>query len=83
MRVVTLTTTITPERTLTIRVPEDIPSGPAEVVVVFNAEPQSQLHRTLGDLRNSEFFGIWRDRSDLPDSPTLARTLREQAWKRP
>jgi hypothetical protein len=62
MRVVTLTTTVTPKRTLTIPVPQDIP--------------------TLGDLRTSRFFGMWRDRTDLPDSPVLARMLREQAWKR-
>ena len=80
MRVVMLTTKVTPERTLTIRVPQDIPTGPAQVVVVFVAEPHP--HRTLGDLRTSEFFGMWRDRTCLPDSPALARTLREQAWER-
>jgi hypothetical protein len=82
MRVVTVTATVTPERTLTIQVPKDVPIGPAEVIVVFAAEPRSQLHPTLGDLRASEFFGMWRDRTDLPDSPTLARTLRERAWYR-
>ena len=82
MRVVTLTTTVTPERSLTVRIPEDIPTGPAEVIVVFAAEPPSKPHLTLGDLRASEFFGMWRDRTDLSDSPTLARTLREQAWNR-
>jgi hypothetical protein len=82
MRVVTLTTTVTPKRTLTIPVPQDIPTGPAEVIVVFAAEPRSQPQRTLGDLRTSRFFGMWRDRTDLPDSPVLARMLREQAWKR-
>ena len=82
MRVVTLTTTVTPERILIIHVPEDVPTGQAEVIVVFATEPRSQPHRTLGDLRTSEFFGMWRDRTDLPDSPVLARTLREQAWKR-
>ena len=30
----------------------------------------------------SDYFGMWRDRTDLPDSPALARMLREQAWKR-
>jgi len=80
MRIVTLTTKVTPERTLTIRVPQDIPMGTAQVVVVFVAEPKSQ--HTLGDLRTSEFFGMWRDRTDLADSPALARTLREQAWER-
>jgi len=79
MRVVTLTTTVTPERTLTIRVPEEIPTGPMEVIVVFAAEPPSKPHNTLGELRTSKFFGVWRYRTDLPDSPTLARTLREQA----
>lgn len=82
MRVVTLTTTVTPERTLTIPVPQDIPAGPAEVVVVFVTEPRFQSYRTLGDLRASAFFGMWRDRTDLPDGPALARILREQAWKR-
>jgi hypothetical protein len=76
MHVVTLTTTVTPERTLTVRVPQDIPTGPVEVVVVFAAEPQPRPYHALGDLRTSEFFGMWRDRTDLPDSPALARTLR-------
>lgn len=80
MRIVTLTTTVTPDHTLTIRVPQDVPTGQAEVVVVFDVEPRSR--RTLGDLRSSEFFGMWRDRTDLPDSPVLARALRRQAWER-
>jgi len=94
MRVVTLTTTVTPERTLTINapsewpfrkangVPEEIPTGPTEVIIVFAPEPPSKPRSTLGDLRASEFFNMWQDRTDLPESPALARTLREQAWKR-
>jgi len=83
MRLVKVKTTVTPERTLTVRVPGDVPAGPTEVIVVFApTEAASERHSTLGDLRGSEFFGMWRDREDLPDSPTLARTLREQTWKR-
>jgi len=82
MRVVTLTTTVTSQRTLTVRVPEDIPAGPAEVIIVFAPETTPQHRSTLGDLQTSEFFGMWRDRTDMPDSPALARALREQAWKR-
>jgi hypothetical protein len=37
---------------------------------------------TLGDILTCEFFGMWRERDDLPDSPTYARTLRAQAWDR-
>lgn len=83
MRVATFTTTVTSERTLIIRVPQDIPIGPAEVIVVSVAEPRAQPCHTLGELRTSEFFGMWRDRTDLPDSPAFARILRQQAWERP
>jgi len=83
MRVITLTAMVTPDRILTIHVPQDIPAGPAEVIVVSVAEPHAQPSHTLGELRTSEFFGMWRGRTDLPDSPALARMLREQAWERP
>lgn len=84
MRLVKFKATVTPERTLTLRVPEDVPAGSTEVIVVFApTEATPERRSTLGDLRASEFFGMWRDREDLPDSPTLARTLREQTWKRP
>jgi hypothetical protein len=82
MHLVKLKTTVTPERTLTLRVPEDVPAGATEIIVVFApTEPPSARHCTLGDLRASEFFGMWRNRDDLPDTPTFARTLREQTWK--
>jgi len=37
---------------------------------------------TFGDILDTEFFGMWRERGDLPDSLILARSLREQAWRR-
>lgn len=83
MRLVKFKATFTSERTLTLRVPEDVPTGATEVIVVFApTESAPERPSTLGDLRASEFFGMWRDREDLPDSPTLARALREQTWKR-
>jgi hypothetical protein len=36
----------------------------------------------LGDLLNSEFFGMWRDRSDIEDSALFAKELRQKAWSR-
>src|ERR1700681_3646706 len=38
--------------------------------------------RTLGAFKNSEFLGMWRDRSDIIDSVQLARELRFEGWKR-
>jgi hypothetical protein len=83
MRLVKLKTTVTTERTVTLKVPEDIPTGPMEVIVVF-APPESspRAGSTLGDLRASEFFGMWRERDDIADSSDFARALREETWKR-
>ena len=85
MRLVKLTATVTPDRTVTLKVPEDVPTGPMEIIVVF-APPESSpgaamAGSTLGDLRASEFFGMWRERDDLADSSDFARALLEQTWK--
>lgn len=37
---------------------------------------------TLGDLAASEFFGMWRDRADIDDTPDFASRLRIGGWKR-
>ncbi len=37
---------------------------------------------TFGDVLETEFFGMWRERDDLPDSSVWARSLREKAWRR-
>jgi hypothetical protein len=59
--------------------PADVPVGPAEIVLVVSSSDRSN-GRTLGDFKNSEFFGMWRDRSDIIDSVQLARELRSEGW---
>jgi hypothetical protein len=68
-------------RELLITLPNDVPIGPAEIVVVISPSSHSQAS-TLGDLADSEFFGMWRERTDLGDSVEFARNLRSEAWKR-
>ncbi len=83
MRLVKLTATVTPDRTVTLKVPEDVPTGPTEIIVVLGSpEPGPELSSTLGDLRASEFFGMWREREGVSDSSAFARALRERTWKR-
>ncbi len=83
MRLVRLTARVTPDRTVTLKVPEDVPMGLTEIVVVFGPpESRPGLGNTLGDLQASEFFGMWRGREDIPDSSTFARALREGTWTR-
>ncbi|MCL5103360.1 MAG: hypothetical protein M1133_04505 [Armatimonadetes bacterium] len=81
VRTVNVSAQITADHELHIKLPDDVPVGPASVVVVVTtqAEPGSQ---TLGDLAQSEFFGMWKDRTDIDDSFDFARKVREEAWRR-
>jgi hypothetical protein len=80
VRTISLTTDIPLNRELRIMLPPDMPTGPAELVVVV--APRERPFRTLGDLARSEFFGMWRDRADILDSAEYARQLRAEAWRR-
>jgi hypothetical protein len=72
---------IPPDRNVTIVFPEDVPVGPAELMVVVSSSEIPKV-QTLGDLLGSEFFGMWRDRPDISDNLEFARQLRSSAWKR-
>jgi len=79
-RIINLTTDVREDRKVNIILPSDVPIGPAEIRIrVTTREPRL---RTLGDLAQSEFFGMWRHRKDIRDSVTFARRLRKKAWKR-
>jgi len=80
VRTINLTTDIPLNREVRIMLPPDVPTGPAELIVVV--APRAGQVRTLGDLVRSEFFGMWRDRADLADSAEYARQLRAAAWSR-
>ena len=81
VKTINLTVDVPETREMRIVLPEDVPVGPAEIVVVVASYVSGGLH-TLGDLARSEFFGMWRDRADLGDSAEFARRLRDQAWSR-
>ena len=80
VRTINLATDIPSSRELRIMLPPDVPTGPAELVVVVASRQRPT--RTLGDLVRSEFFGMWRDRTDIADSAKYARQLRTDAWRR-
>jgi len=72
---------IPPNRELRITLPSDVPLGPAEIVLVVSS-PAAVEVSTLEELLNSEFFGMWKDRSDILDSAQFAQRLRSDGWKR-
>jgi hypothetical protein len=79
VKTLSLNTEIPPDRELRIKLPSDVPTGPAEIVLVLSSSACSS-DSTLGALANSQFFGLWKDREDITDS--FAQTLRSEGWKR-
>ena len=81
VRTINLKVDVPSDRKVLITLPDDVPTGPADIVVVVAPHKTSAGH-TLGDLARSEFFGMWRDRTDIDDDGEFARRLRKEAWKR-
>lgn len=82
MRTITSKMVIPEDRQLHIAVPEDVPPGPAEIVLVIAPEVTAGRNLTAGELLRSPLFGLWRDRTDIEDSLEYARKLRAKAEQR-
>ena len=81
MKTIRLTADIPPNRQVVVALPEDVPEGRAELVITIGAAREPRI-RTLGELLESEYCGMWADRDDITDSVEFAHRLREQAWRR-
>jgi hypothetical protein len=57
------------------------PVGGAQIVLVITPGRREPANK-LGDLLNSEFFGMWRDKAEIDDSAAFARQLGDESWKR-
>jgi hypothetical protein len=82
MRTITSKVVIPMDRQLQISVPEDVPPGPAGIVVVIVPETVSGNRLTAGELLRSPLFGLWKDRTAIGDSVEYARKLRAKAEQR-
>lgn len=81
MKSAMIRTVVPPDHRLVVDVPEEVPAGPAEVVV-RSVEVTSVGRGTAADLLASGLFGIWRDRPDIIDGIEFARELRRRAEQR-
>ena len=76
-----LDATVPDDRRVTFTLPDDVPTGDAEMVLVV--VPKVERKRSSGqDILDSELFGMWQNRTDIGDSVEYAREQRERAWKR-
>jgi len=84
VKTMSLRSEVQADRRLEIEIPEDVPLGPAEVVVVIFPEKLGTARKplTAGDLLRSPLFGLWKDREDIGDSLEFARKLRTEAEQR-
>ena len=82
MKIITCKAVIPADRQLKIRVPEDVPPGPAEVVLVIVPEAMAETGGTAGDFLRSPLFGLWKERMDIADNRDYARELRARAAQR-
>ncbi len=83
IRTINLTMDVRPDQPLSINIPGDVPAGVANVtVIIAPRERENTNSRTLNELLTSGLIGMWRDRSDIYDSVTYARELRDRAWTR-
>jgi hypothetical protein len=82
MRTITSKVVIPEDHQLRLSVPEDVPPGPAEIVLVIVPEPTPGKGLTAAELLRSPLFGIWKDRTDMTDSVEYARKLRARAEQR-
>ncbi|SPF38497.1 conserved hypothetical protein [Candidatus Sulfopaludibacter sp. SbA4] len=81
VKTINLNAEIPANRELHLTLPDDVPVGPAEIVLVVSSRTTTGTP-TLGELADSEFCGMWANRSDIRDSAEFARQLRTEGWKR-
>ena len=82
MKTIACKVVIPTDRQLHISVPDDVPLGPAEVVVVIVPKALPEKRGTAGDLLRSPLFGIWKERTDIGESRQYVRELRAKAEQR-
>jgi hypothetical protein len=78
VKTVTLNADIPASRELRITLPADVPTGSAAIVITVSPTSAS-TSATCDDLLNSEFLGMWSDRTDIVDSLEFARKLRSES----
>ncbi len=77
-KTLTLSVEVSSDHKVTLKLPNDFPSGLADVVIT----PATYRPNRLGDLLDPAIFGLWRDHEEIEDSGSFARVLRDRAWSR-
>lgn len=72
---------VQPDHVVRITLPEDVSVETVKYTITVPDEETADAG-TFGDFAHSEFFGMWKDRTDIKDSVEFARELRDRAWRR-
>ncbi|RYG46795.1 hypothetical protein EON79_09180 [bacterium] len=73
---------VTPERTIDI--PPEVPLGRVKIIFEVEDKPDQTSNKpvfTAAELLQSEFFGDWADRDDLPRTDEEFAAWRKRMWE--
>ena len=79
-RTLTVDGEIGEDHILKVEMPDDVPVGPARVTVTTEVETKKPI-RTLGELLDRGFVGMYADRTDLPTTPEEFAAWRKKIWE--
>lgn len=75
------TVTMGEDHVVTLTLPADVPPG--ELRITGEVKPTEQARKLTGaELADSEFFGDWADRDDLPRTNEEFIQWRRRLWER-
>lgn len=73
---------ITEDHCLEVVLPEDVEPGVVEIILLREDTRPSADYRPSESTTSHPAFGIWADRTDLPDSWAFAAGLRQRVERR-
>ena len=73
--------TVAADHTVKFELPPDVPTGPVLMTVTVESN-RSPDRLSPKEFLNSEFFGIWADRDDLPATNEEFIEWRRKLWDR-
>jgi hypothetical protein len=84
MQTIALRTKIPYNRKISLTLPMTVPVGEIDLLVVVaeNSQEKQPLTGTGKQIKQSKLFGLWKHRTDIPDSLLYAKKLRKSAEER-
>ena len=78
----TVDVVVGPDHRITLDLPADLPEGPVRLTYSVETVDEPTRKLTPEEFLQSEFFGMWADRDDLPRTNEEFVEWRRKLWAR-